>query len=131
MGSAFESTQKEVTQDHSIRRPLIQKIQELRAGRLVISFFISFQSRAPLGSEDANMIEEVLVNSDTSKGVTLLLDAPGGDGLAAERIIQLCKKYSKGDFETIVPARAKSAATMVCLGSDRMTPRIARAKLPT
>jgi len=120
MARAFELTQKEVAQHHSLRIPLIEKIKELRDGRLVISFFISFQSRSPLGPEDANMIEEVLVNSDTSKGVTLLLDAPGGDGLAAERIIQLCKKYSKKDFETIVPARAKSAATMVCLGSDRI-----------
>lgn len=120
MARAFELTQKEVTQHHSLRKPLIEKIKKIRDGRLVISFFISFQSRSPLGPEDANMIEEVLVNSDTSKGVTLLLDAPGGDGLAAERIIQLCKKYSKKDFETIVPARAKSAATMVCLGSDRI-----------
>lgn len=40
--------------------------------------------------------------------------------MAAERIIQICKSYSKGDFETIVPARAKSAATMVCLGSDKI-----------
>lgn len=66
------------------------------------------------------MIEEVLGSTDTSKGVTLLLDAPGGDGLAAERIIQVCKKYSGKDFETLVPSRAKSAATMVCLGSDRI-----------
>lgn len=120
MAGAFESIQKEVMQTHALRKDLIKKIQELREERLVISFFISFQSKAPLGPEDANMIEEVLVNSDTSKGITLLLDAPGGDGLAAERIIQLCKKYSKKDFETIVPARAKSAATMVCLGSDRI-----------
>ena len=120
MTSAFESTQREVTQNHFLRKPLIKRIQELRDGRLVISFFVSFQSRSPLGPEDANMIEEVLVNSDTSRGITLLLDAPGGDGLAAERIINICRKYSKKDFETLVPARAKSAATMVCLGSDRI-----------
>lgn len=120
MNSAFQATQMEVHQHHSLRKPLIQKIKDLRDGRLVISFFISFQSRIPLSPDDANIIEEVLVNSDTSNGITLLLDAPGGDGLAAERIIQLCRKYSKKDFETIVPARAKSAATMVCLGSDRI-----------
>jgi hypothetical protein len=120
MPGAFETISIEVNQHHSLRKPLIQKIQELREGRFVISFFISFKSRVPLGPEDADMIEEILVNSDMSKGITLILDAPGGDGLAAERIIQLCKKYSKKDFETIVPGRAKSAATMVCLGSDRI-----------
>jgi len=118
--TAFELTQREVLQDHSRRIPLIEKIQALRDERLVISFFISFSSSIPLGPVDADMIEEILINSDTSNGVTLLLDAPGGDGLAAERIIQLCKKYSKKDFETLVPGRAKSAATMVCLGSDRI-----------
>lgn len=120
MTSALVATQLEVRQDHSLRKPLIQKLQDLRDSRLVLSFFISFRSRSPLGFEDANIIEEVLVNSDTSKGVTLLLDAPGGDGLAAERIIQLCRKYSQHDFETIIPSRAKSAATMICLGSDRI-----------
>jgi len=39
---------------------------------------------------------------------------------AAERMIQVCRSYSGSDFEAIVPARAKSAATMVCLGSDRI-----------
>jgi len=120
MAGAFQAIQVEVHQDPSLRKPHIKKIKELRNNRLVISFFISFQSRSSLGPEDANMIEEVLVNSDTSQGITLLLDAPGGDALAAERIIQLCKKYTKKDFETLVPARAKSAATMVCLGSDRI-----------
>jgi len=118
MPKAFREIQKEVMQDHSLRKPLLEKIKRLRNERLVVSFFISFQSQIPLSSDDADMIEEVLFNSDTTNGITLILDAPGGDGLAAERIIQLCKKYSKKDFETIVPARAKSAATMVCLGSD-------------
>lgn len=120
MPGAFIKIQKEVHQDHSLRKELLEKISELRDGRCVVSFFISFYSQAPLAQVDADMIEEVLCSSDTSKGVTLLLDAPGGDGLAAERIIQLCRKYSKGDFETVVAARAKSAATMVCLGSDRI-----------
>ncbi|MCW5554840.1 MAG: hypothetical protein KIS67_22090 [Verrucomicrobiae bacterium] len=120
MSGAFNSIQKEVSQDHSLRKPLLSQIKKLRSGRAVVSFFISFYSRAPLSQEDADMIEEVLCNTDTAKGVSLILDAPGGDGLAAERIIQICRRYSKGDFETIVPARAKSAATMVCLGSDRI-----------
>lgn len=120
MPGAFQNIQREISQDHLLRKPLLEKIQKLREGRTVVSFFISFYSRMPLSQEDADMIEEVLCNADNSQGVSLILDAPGGDGLAAERIIQICRKYSKGDFETIVPARAKSAATMVCLGSDRI-----------
>lgn len=120
MKTPFQQISIEVAQDHVLRKPLLEKISELRGGRAIISFFISFHSRSPLSQEDADMIEEVLSGTDTSKGITLLLDAPGGDGLAAERIIQVCKKYSGNDFETLVPSRAKSAATMVCLGSDRI-----------
>lgn len=120
MPGTFINIQKEVGQDHSLRVPFLKKIQENRGGRAILSFFISFQSQTPLSQIDADMIEEILINTDTSKGVTLILDAPGGDGLAAERIIQVCKAHSEEDFETIVPSRAKSAATMVCLGSDRI-----------
>lgn len=120
----FKNTYKnillETQQGADLRRPYLEKIQALRDGRQVLSFFISFYSKHALIPEDADMIEEALCNSDTTKGVSLILDAPGGDGLTAERIIHICRNYSKGDFEVIIPARAKSAATMVCLGSDRI-----------
>ena len=119
MGS-FINLQKEIRQDHSLRQPLLKKIKELRNGRAIVSFFISFHSTIPLSKDDADMIEEIIADLDTEKGVTLILDAPGGDGLTAERIIQICRSYSSNDFETIVASRAKSAATMVCLGSDRI-----------
>ena len=118
--STFRTMQCEVNQGHSQRLPYLKKIEELRDERTVLSFFISFSSNIALSSQDADMIEEVLINSDNSKGVSLLLDSPGGDGLTAERIIQICRNYSGGDFEVIVPARAKSAATMVCLGADQI-----------
>ncbi|HFD31269.1 MAG TPA: hypothetical protein ENJ28_00955 [Gammaproteobacteria bacterium] len=116
----FKAINKETSQDPCLRKPYLEEITRLRDGRTVVSFFISFYAEAPLSQEDADMIEEVLLNIDNSKGVSLILDAPGGDGLAAERIIQICRSYSKGDFECIVPARAKSAATMVCLGADQI-----------
>ena len=118
--SALMAIGREVGQAHELRKPILEKLKELREGRAILSFFISFHSQVPLLQSDADMIEEVLCNTDTSKGLTLILDAPGGDGLAAERIIRACRSYTKKDFETIVPARAKSAATMVCLGSDRI-----------
>lgn len=118
--SAFSLILKEVNQDHELRKPLLKKIQQLRDGRALISFFISFNSRTGLSQADADQIEELLINSDTSKGISLILDAPGGDGLAAERIIQICRSYCGKDFETIIPSRAKSAATMICLGSDKI-----------
>ena len=118
--NTFKTINKEVNQGHQLRLPYLSQIKKLRNGRTIVSFFVSFNSETPLAQNDADMIEEVLSNTDNSKGVSLLLDAPGGDGLAAERIIQICKSYSGNDFEAIVPARAKSAATMVCLGADQI-----------
>jgi len=115
-----QTLQREIRQFPELRHAYLKAISEARGGRTVVSFFMSFDTRTPLMPEDADQIEEILCNSKIEKGITLLLDAPGGDGLTAERIIRICKSYSKGDFETIVPARAKSAATMVCLGSDRI-----------
>lgn len=114
--STFKAIQTEVNQGPSQRLPYLREIERLREGRTVLSF----SSNIALSAPDADMIEEVLINSDNAKGVSLLLDSPGGDGLTAERIIQICRNYSGGDFEVIVPARAKSAATMVCLGADQI-----------
>lgn len=111
----------EVHQAAELRKPYLKLIGDLRNGRTVVSFFMSFyKGDYILSQSDADQLEEILCNAKIHNGITLILDAPGGDGLAAERIIQICRGYSKGDFETIVPARAKSAATMVCLGSDRI-----------
>ena len=118
--STFRALQTEVNQGHSQRLPYLREIERLRDGRTVLSFFSSFSSNIALSAPDADMIEEVLINSDNAKGVSLLLDSPGGDGLTAERIIQICRNYSGGNFEVIVPARAKSAATLVCLGADQI-----------
>ena len=109
--NTFKSLQRETMQASSTRLPCLRRIQDLRNGRAVVSFFITFNAQTPLSQEDADMLEEVLINTDTTRGITLILDAPGGDGLAAERIIKACRGYSGGDFETIVPARAKSAYT--------------------
>ena len=120
MAGVFSAIQKETSQSHDLRKPYLKKIGALRGGRAVVSCFITFYGEYPLHQKDADMLEEILAHSDRSKGVTLILDAPGGDALAAERIIQICRNYSGNDFETIVPARAKSAATMVCLGADKI-----------
>jgi len=67
------------------------------------------------------MLEGILQKCDLSKGFALFLSSPGGSGLAAERIINICRSYSgTGDYITIVPGKAKSAATMICLGSSKI-----------
>ena len=58
--------------------------------------------------------------------ITLLLDSPGGDVDAAEKMVHLLQEASApltgnaGDLEVVVPNAAKSAATLIALGADRI-----------
>lgn len=56
----------------------------------------------------------------TDKKLVLSLNSPGGSPSAAYLISKLCRRHSRGDFSVAVPRRAKSAATLVCCGADRL-----------
>lgn len=59
---------------------------------------------------DADMLEGILQKLDLTNGLALLISSPGGSGLAAERIINICRNYSvTGEYSAIVPGKAKSA----------------------
>ena len=102
------------------RQPYYEKI-ERELGAPVIAVFTSFVYPVMINDSDADMLQGILQKTDLSKGFYLLLSSPGGDGLAAERIINICRSYSDTDeFRVIVPSKAKSAATMICLGASEI-----------
>jgi ClpP class serine protease len=83
--------------------------------------YTSFVYPVMLDDGDASMIEAVLRTCDLSSGVALMINSPGGLGLAAERIINVCRSYSgTKDYIAVVPNKAKSAATMICLGASEI-----------
>src|SRR4030042_3043599 len=49
-----------------------------------------------------------------------LTNSSGGDGNVAEKIITMCRQRFTKSFKVIVPNFAKSAATMIALGSDKI-----------
>ena len=111
---------RETRQSSQMRVPLLKRLQALWGDRLVLVFFTSFSQPVIIDDQDADIIEGVLQKSDLRRGLSLVINSPGGSGLAAERIINVCRAYSKGDFEVIVPKMAKSAATMICLGANKI-----------
>ena len=115
----FRRIQSELNQSHATRRSLYEDLEEWLGRRAkVVSFFTSFQHPVVIEDKDADMLEEVLNSSDLQqKHLVLLLNSPGGDPLAAERIVNSCSSYSRNGFSVIVPKMAKSAATMICLGA--------------
>lgn len=110
----------EIGQGPLTRRKLIQDIEVELEGRTVVTFFTSSVYPVIVDDSDADMLESIFQHLDLAKGLCLILNSPGGDALAAERIIQLCRSYSSGNFEVLIPKAAKSAATMIALGAKRI-----------
>src|SRR5579863_10664997 len=120
--ATYKRVQEEVTQGHPQRKHLYDEIEQHldpNGNTIVIAFFTSFNFPVIIEDRDADIIEETLQNLDlTGKKLTLIINSPGGDALAAERIVNICCSYSSsGLFSVIVPKMAKSAATMVCFGA--------------
>jgi len=110
----------EENQGHETRKAIFNKLEDLLT-RPVVSFFTSFRFPVMIEDTDADMLEGILQKSDLSDGLILFISSPGGDGLAAERIINVCRSYSRtSEYWTIVPGKAKSAATMICFGSAKI-----------
>lgn len=68
----------------------------------------------------ADRIYRALEGTDPTKPILLVLNSTGGDVAAAYLIAKLCREHTKGTFEVAVPRRAKSAATLICCGADRI-----------
>jgi ATP-dependent protease ClpP protease subunit len=118
----YAKVMQEAMQHHSTRKNLYEEIQKLLGDdKFIAAFFTSFVFDVQLNNADVDMLEEVFQNSDLKgKHLVLILNCPGGDGLAAERLINACRSYSTNGFTVLVPKQAKSAATMICLGANKI-----------
>jgi hypothetical protein len=118
--SPFVKVQKEVGQHPGIRQRLIKKL-EADFGARVITYFTSFQNpNAYISDSDAEMLESLLAVEHDKGKIILILSSPGGQALAAERIVNVCRAYSDDAFEVVIPHMAKSAATMICFGASKL-----------
>lgn len=104
------------------RRRLIREIEAV-TGRMLLCYVSLGPS---IGQQDTDDLMQLLNGIDSGASITLLLDSPGGDIDSAEgmvrRIHKVCQSPSatNGDLEVVVPYRAKSAATLLALGADRI-----------
>jgi len=89
------------------------------ASLLVVSYFVDYHC-GYLDTSDAQMLEDLLQAASYPFNLFLIVDGPGGFGLAAEQVINVCRTYGGGGFSVIVPKMAKSAASVICLGAERL-----------
>lgn len=75
---------------------------------------------ASIGPSDSSRLYSALADADRDKPVLLILSSPGGDIAAAYFIAKLCHEHTSKSFEVAVPRQAKSAATLICCGADKI-----------
>ena len=110
----------EKQQELPTRQKLYRDIEKI-LDRTVVAYFTSFKRPVLIDDDDAGVLENVLQQTDLSKGLALLISSPGGYAVAAERIINVCRSYSSTkDYWAIIPCMAKSAATLICFGASKL-----------
>ncbi len=73
----------------------------------------------PIIDESITLFEDIIYDADPNEDLHLMLDSPGGDGEAAIRLVRSIQARCR-EFTVIVPNQAKSAATLLALGSHHI-----------
>ena len=121
MKNVYKTVFGEQSQSPDTRKQLFSAVEKHLEGRALVTLFTSFKHIVSLNDADCDVLQSVLQSLDLSNGLALMLSSLGGDGLAAERIVNTCRSYSgTGDYLAIVPGKAKSAATIICMGASRI-----------
>ena len=107
--------------DYQLRRkPLIQNLQKLLNAK-VITYIASLYHPIPMiMNQDIPIFEDLLRSTSGTEEGYLVINSPGGDGNVAEKMITMCRQRFTKSFKVIVPNFAKSATTMIALGSDKI-----------
>jgi ClpP class serine protease len=109
------------------RQALITSIEEklsIRYGaqNRMISYVFRFgHPRAAMQSVDIASFETILSSVSGAEQINVLLHSPGGDATIVEKMVDMCRSHLSGNnrkLRIIVPNIAKSAATVMALGSD-------------
>jgi len=110
--------------DRYARQETISSIERFTGRQLIVYEANLWSNRSSLGEEDIQPFGDLLARLSPKQNVDLLLQSPGGDIDAAEKIVYMCREIA-GEFRVIVPEYAKSAATLIALASDEVIMGIA------
>lgn len=106
--------------DHAHRQALYRAVEKERSSR-VIAFVTSDRSgmETQIHSDCIGMFVDLLDEIGPTGKISLLLHTNGGQTLAAWRLVNLIRTFCD-DFEVIVPMKALSSGTLICIGADRI-----------
>jgi ClpP class serine protease len=123
-------TELNVNQDQLTKRQkLIAEIEQslsakYKSANRLMSYVMRFgHPRTSMQTADIQHIEAVLQSLAGAEQINLLVQSPGGDGTISEKIVDMCRSHLVGNdrkLRVIVPNVAKSAATILALGTDEI-----------
>lgn len=123
----FRDLLVEKAADEELQRHLQKSIKAVLASykSLTDHFFLLglMDSQTSIGDYELDRIFEALKAKDAkhaNKDILLVLLSKGGSIEPAFQISKLCKQHAKKKFITAVPRYAKSAATLLAIGSDEI-----------
>ncbi len=102
------------------RKPIIQNLQKLLNAKVITYIASQYHPIPMIINQDIPLFEDLLRTTAGADEGYLIINSPGGDGNIAEKMIMMCRERFTKSFKVIVPNFAKSAATMVALGSDKI-----------
>lgn len=105
----------------ALRQQLVTKIQQQLDPPGSLLTYTANQNHpfALIMSQDTPLFEDLLRTADSKVGY-LMITSPGGDPNAAEKLLVMCRERFTEGFFVIIPNYAKSAGTMVALGSEKI-----------
>lgn len=95
-------------------RDVLGRFQDKRRRRLLV-----LAGHRPMDREVAHEVDRMLLQMGGIGSLDVVLDSGGGDLDAAYKTLKIIKSRAK-DTTVIVPFCAKSAATLIALGGDRL-----------
>lgn len=92
--------------DRYARQEAISSIEKITNRQLLVYEANLWSNRSGLGEEDIQPFGDLLVRLSSKQNFDLLLQSPGGDIDAAEKIIYMCREIG-GEFRVIIPNMQK------------------------
>lgn len=106
------------TTGYQVRQKLIGDIEKITKRHLITYIALHTSPNAMIIHDDLTPIVDLLSGFDPSEPLDLMIHSPGGLPDAAETLLRTAFRSSDRKFRVIVPASAKSAATLLSLGAD-------------
>lgn len=102
--------------DRFLRQSLIREIQIKTKRPLVVYYASPYSLESSISTDDVKSLYEVL-NPFSGLDVDVMIETGGGETDATEALISMMRQVTK-TFRAIVPMRAKSNGTLLCLAAE-------------